>query len=79
MNSLNGKILQTKTTNTAETELHQSAMLRGNERQSDCNARLCQRDYVTHRKHSQSVSDGDSDVRLTTALTTGQSDVKLWC
>ena len=38
MNSLNGKIQQTKTTNTAETELHQSAMLRGNERQSDCNA-----------------------------------------
>jgi len=74
MNSLNGKILQTKTTNTTETELHQSAMLRGNERQSDCNARLRQRDYVTHRKHSQSVSDP-----LTTALTTGQSDIKLWC
>ena len=41
MNSLNGKIQQTKTTNTTETGLHQSAMLRGNERQSDCTRAQC--------------------------------------
>ena len=39
MNSLNGKILQTKTTNTTETELHQSAMLHGNER--NCTRAQC--------------------------------------